>query len=338
MRQIWIPRTGGPEVLELRESPDPEPGVGEVRVRVEAAGVNFADVMARVGLYRGALEVPGVPGFEAAGRVDATGAGVVGLAAGDPVVVGLPRGGYSDVLVVPESQAMRLPANVSMEAAATLPVNYVTAWLTLIWLGNVRRRERVVIHSAGGGVGLAAIQIARWRGAEVIGLASAWKHERLREAGVDHCIDYTAEDFATRVMELTGGRGADVVLDSSGGDSFRRSYECLAPLGRLFLYGASGSAPGRTRRVVAALLWWLRLPRFRPLRMMMENRAVLGVHVGRLWERRDVLQEIMEDVLYLTSDGTLRPVIDRTFPLEEAAAAHAYLQDRRNFGKVLLRP
>jgi synaptic vesicle membrane protein VAT-1 len=338
MRQIWIPRTGGPDVLELRESPDPEPGAGEVRVRVEAAGVNFADVVARMGLYRGGVEIPGVPGLEVAGRVDATGAGVTGLAAGDPVVAGMRWGGYSDVVVVSESQAMRVPSNVSMEAAATLPVNYVTAWLTLIWLGNVRRQERVVLHSAGGGVGLAAIQVARWRGAEVIGLASAWKHERLREAGVAHCIDYTAEDFAPRVMDLTGGRGADVILDSSGGDSFRRSYRCLAPLGRLFLYGVGGLAPGRTRRLWAAFLWWLRLPRFRPLRLMMENRAVFGVHVGQLWERRDVLQEIMEDVLYLTSDGTLRPVIDRTFPLEEAAAAHAYLQDRRNFGKVLLKP
>jgi NADPH:quinone reductase-like Zn-dependent oxidoreductase len=172
----------------------------------------------------------------------------------------------------------------------------------------------------------------------VIGLASEWKHARLREAGVDHCIDYTAEDFAPRVMELTAGRGADIVLDSSGGDSFRRSYRCLAPLGRLFMYGAAGLAPRRRRRVLTALLWWLRLPRFRPLRLMMENRAVFGVHAGRLWDRREVLQEIMEDVLYLTSDGTLRPVIDRTFPLEEAAAAHVYLQDRRNFGKVLLPP
>ncbi len=338
MRQIWIPRTGGPEVLELRESPDPVPGAGEVRVRVEAVGVNFADVMARMGMYRGGLAVPGVPGFEVAGRVDATGAGVLGLAAGDAVVVGLRSGGYSDVVVVPESHAMRVPSNVSMEAAVTLPVNYVTAWLTLIWLGNVRRHERVVIHSAGGGVGLAAIQIARWRGAEVIGLASAWKHDRLREEGADHCVDYRAEDFAPRVMELTGGRGADVVLDSSGGNSFRRSYECLAPLGRLFLCGVAGLAPARTRRIVPALLWWLRLPRFGPLRLMMENRGVFGIHVGQLWERREVLQEIMEDVLYLTSDGTLRPVIDRTFPLEEAAAAHTYLQDRRNFGKVLLTP
>jgi NADPH:quinone reductase-like Zn-dependent oxidoreductase len=338
MKQIWIPRTGGPDVLELRESPDPEPAAGEVRVRVKAAGVNFADVVMRMGLYRGAGEVPCVPGYEVAGRIEAAGAGVAGLSVGDPVVVGLRSGGYSDVAVVPESQAMRVPANVSLEAAATLPVNYVTAWLMLVWLGNVRRRERVVIHSAGGGVGLAAMQIARWRGAEIIGLASAWKHERLREAGVDHCIDYTAEDFAPRVMELTGGRGADVVLDSSGGDSFRKSYRCLAPLGRLFLYGAAGLAPARTRRLLPALSWWLRLPRFRPLRLMMENRAVFGVHVGQLWERRDVLQEIMEDVLYLTSDGTLRPVVDRTFPLEEAAAAHAYLQDRRNFGKVLLTP
>ena len=196
MRQIWIPRTGAPEVLELRQASDPEPGPGQIRVRVAAAGVNFADILARMGLYPDAPPLPAVVGYEVAGTVDAVGAGVGDVAPGSRVAALVHFGGYSDTMLVPAAQAIPLPADLSFEKAAAIPVNYVTAWIMLVHLANVQAGQRVLVHAAAGGVGQAALQICRWRGAEVIGTASASKHERLRAAGVAHAIDYTREPVA----------------------------------------------------------------------------------------------------------------------------------------------
>ena len=206
MRQIWIPRHGPPDVLEVREAPDPRPGPGQVRIRTAAAGVNFADILARLGLYPDAPKTPCVVGYEVSGVVDAVGSGVTALEAGAQVVAGTHFGGYSDVVVVPASAAFPAPSNLPLESAAALPVNYLTAWLMLIRLGNVRAGELVLVHAAAGGVGLAALQLCRWRGAEVIGIASAGKHERLRAAGVRHCIDSATRNFDVEVRRLTEGQ------------------------------------------------------------------------------------------------------------------------------------
>lgn len=338
MRQVWIPRIGDPDVLEVREAPDPEPKEGQVRVRVRAAGVNFADVMARMGLYLDAPKLPAVVGYEVSGVVDRLGAGVEGVAAGARVLALCRFGGYSDTICVPAPQAIAIPDRLSFEQAAAIPVNYLTAWIMLVHLGNVRRGDRVLVHAAAGGVGQAALQLCRWRGAEVIGTASASKHARLEAAGVAHCIDYNAEDFEAAVMRLTGGRGVDVVVDAVGGESFAKSYRCLAAMGRLFMFGVSSFAPGKKRQLATALLGLLRMPKFKPVALMNENRGVFGVNMGHLWDRGDELAAMMRAIVDLCAAGTLDPVVDRTFPFAEAAAAHAYLQDRRNFGKVLLTP
>ncbi len=361
MRQVWIPRVGPPEVLELREAPDPVPGPGQLRVRVAAAGVNFADILARIGLYPDAPKLPAVVGYEVAGTVDAVGPEAAGLAApngqsaggrvadggnvaGTAAAVGARVlalthfGGYADTVVIPAAQAIPLPDTLSFEQGAALPLNYLTAWLMLVHLGNVRAGDRVLVHAAAGGVGQAALQICRWRGAEVIGTASAGKHERLLAAGAAHVIDYRREDFVTAVQRITDGRGVDLVLDGMGGASFRRSYRCLAPLGRLFMYGVQSFAPGRRRNVLAALRGLLALPTFRPVPLMNRNRGVLGVNVGHLWSEASLLRKILDEIVDLAAVGVLAPVVDRTFPLAEAAAAHGYIQDRRNFGKVLLVP
>ncbi|MFN7134733.1 MAG: alcohol dehydrogenase catalytic domain-containing protein, partial [Myxococcales bacterium] len=184
MRQVWIPKIGGPEVLEVREAADPVPGHGQVRIRVAAAGVNFADVLARMGLYPDAPRLPTVVGYEVAGTIDAVGDGVQGLTPGMRVLSLTRFGGYSDTVLVPAIQVAPLADALSFEKAAAIPVTYLTAWLMLIHLGNLRRGERVLIHAAAGGVGQAAVQLAKWRGAEIFGTASAGKHARLREAGV----------------------------------------------------------------------------------------------------------------------------------------------------------
>jgi synaptic vesicle membrane protein VAT-1 len=339
MRQVWITRRGGPEVLAVREAPDPSPGPGEVLVQVSAAGVNFADVMARMGLYPDAPPLPCVVGYEVAGTVAAIGAGGAdGLRMGDRVLALTRFGGYSDRLVVPRGQVSVIPGDLSFEQAAAIPVNYLTAWLMLVHLGNVRAGDKVLVHAAAGGVGQAAVQIARWREAEIIGTASRSKHERLRAAGVHHCIDYTSQDFEAEVRRLTAGRGVDIVLDAVGGASFRKSYRSLAPLGRLFMFGASSAAPGERRQIWSALRALIAMPRFRAIPLMNENRGVFGLNLGHLWGDVDRLGGMLAEILALTEKRVLVPVVDGTHRFDQAGQAHARLQSRQSFGKVLLTP
>ncbi|MBI3272247.1 MAG: zinc-binding dehydrogenase [Planctomycetes bacterium] len=338
MRQVWIPRTGGPEVLEVREAPDPEPGQGQVRIRARACGINFADIMARMGLYPDAPKLPAVVGYEVAGVVDKLGPGVTGVAEGARVMAMTRFGGYSDTVFVPATQALPLPPDLSFEKAAAIPVTYLTAWVMLVHLGNVKPGERVLVHAAAGGVGQAALQICKLRGAEVLGTASASKHDALRKAGVAHCIDYTTQDFEAEVRRLTGGKGVDIVLDAVGGGSFRKSYRCLASLGRLFLFGASSFAPGTRLSVLAALSGFLRLPTFRPIPLMNENRGVFGVNMGHLWDRGEELGRMLAEIVGLVAQKKFDPVVDSVYPFERAGEAHAYIQARKNVGKVLLSP
>ena len=340
MRQVWITRRGGPEVLQVRDAPDPVPGPGEVLIRVAAAGVNFADVMARMGLYPDAPPLPCVIGYEVAGTVEQLGPGADrdGLAVGARVLALTRFGGYSDRLVVPHGQVAPVPANLSIEQAAAIPVNYLTAWLMLVHLGSLRRGERVLIHAAAGGVGQAAVQIARWRGAEIIGTASPSKHERLRAAGVEHCIDYTRQDTSAEVERITRGHGVDVALDALGGDSFRKSYRSLAPLGRLFMFGAASAAPGQRRSIWSALRVLAAMPRFRAVPLMNENRGVFGINLGHLWGQVEMIRVMLGEILALTEKGVLTPVLDGSHSFAEASQAHARLQSRHSFGKVLLVP
>ena len=337
MRQVWIPRTGGPEVLEVREAPDPEPGEGQVRIRVAAAGVNFADTLARIGLYPDAPRLPAVVGYEVAGTIDKLGPGATGRV-GTRVLAFTRFGGQSDAVVVPAQQAVPIPDDLSFEKAAAIPVVYTTAWIMLVWLGNVRAGETVLVHAVAGGVGTAALQICRVKGAKVIGTASRSKHARLEELGIAHAIDYTTQDFETEVKRITGGRGVDIVLDAVGGESLARSYRCLAPLGRLFTFGASGFAPKGSRNPFHMLKALLAMPSFKPFALMDENRGVFGVNLGHLWGEGATLRAILDDIMTLVRTKQLDPVVDRAFPFAEAAAAHRFIQERRNFGKVLLVP
>ena len=338
MRQVWIPKTGEPEVLEVREAPDPEPQAGEVRVRVRASGINFADVLARMGLYPDAPKLPAVVGYEAAGIVDGVGDGVEGFADGDRVLAFTRFGGYSDVVCAPAEFVAPIPEELDFGGAASIPVNWLTAWLMLVRLGNVRVGDKVLVHACAGGVGTAAIQICRSRGAEVIGTASAGKHQRLQEMGVAHCIDYRNQDFESEIRRLTDDRGVDIALDAVGGESFKKSYRSLASLGRLFVFGVSSFAPGTRRSMVAALSGLWKMPSFKPLNLMDRNRGVLGVNLGHLWDRGPELRSMLDEILELFADGTFKPVVDRSFSFDEAGKAHRYIQERKNFGKVILEP
>src|SRR2546425_3107704 len=243
MRSVWITRTGPPEVLEVRDGPDPVPGPGQALVRVRATGVNFADVMARLGLYPDAPPRPCVVGYEVAGTVEGLGPGADGALAAGKRVIALTRfGGYAEAVAVPAAQLFPMPARMSFEEGAAIPVNYLTAVLMLRHFGNVKRGECVLVHAAAGGVGMAAIQLCKIAGTEVIGTASAAKHAQLREAGVAHAIDYRTQDVEAEVRRGAGGRGGDIVLGATR--ALPPSYRPPAPPRRLLCFWGSGAAAG----------------------------------------------------------------------------------------------
>ena len=335
MRQVVIPRHGGADVFEVREAPDPVPGEGEVRIRVRAAGINFADILARIGLYPDAPRPPVVVGYEVAGVVDAVGPGVTSAHGGDRVVALTRFGGYSDCVVVPAAQVYQFPDRLSDAEAAAVPVTYLTAAIALYRMAAITAGETVLVHNAGGGVGIAATQLARLRRATVIGTASAGKHDALRSFGVDHAIDYRHADVEKEIKRLTRGRGVDVVLDPIGGSSFGVSYRMLAPLGRLVMLGIS-SMSGERRSTWRVLRSWWAMKSFAPLSLINRNRGVFGLNVGHLWEERKQLQPLMDLVLMELGAGRLVPIVARTFPLECAGDAHRFIQNRSNIGKVVL--
>jgi len=335
MRQVVIPRHGDASVFEVREQPDPVPADGGVRIRVRAAGVNFADILARIGLYPDAPKPPMVVGYEVAGVVDAVGAGVTTVHPGDRVVALTRFGGYADVVSVPVTQVWRFPDRLSDAEAAAVPVTYLTAALALYKMAGVSAGETVLIHNAGGGVGIAATQLARLRRATVIGTASAAKHDALRSFGVDHAIDYRHANVAEEVKRITRGRGADVILDPIGGGSFGASYRMLAPLGRLVMLGMSSMSGERRRAWRVFRQWWAMKP-FDALSLVNRNRGVFGLNLAHLWDERAKLQPLMDLILTELHAGRLVPVVARTFPLDQAGDAHRFIQNRANIGKVIL--
>jgi NADPH:quinone reductase-like Zn-dependent oxidoreductase len=331
MRQVVITRRGGPEVIEVREAPEPQPKPGEVRIRVRAAGLNFADVMARLGLYPDAPPLPGVMGYEVSGEIE------LPLDRAGEKVIALTRfGGQSEKVCVPAAGALPIPAGLSFAEAASIPVVWLTAWHMLVELGHLRSDHTVLIHAAAGGVGTAALQICKKFGAVAIGTASAGKHPRLRELGLAHAIDYRSTDFEPEVKRLTKGRGVDIALDAVG--TFRKSFRCLAPAGRLMMYGASGMVAGEKRSFRAAVSTLAKMRWFHPLQMLPDNKGIFGVNMGQLWGETALLAREMKEVLRGFEAGEFKAIVDSEVPFAEARRAHERLQSRESFGKVVLVP
>ncbi len=340
MRQIWITKVGPPETLVVREAPDPTPGPGQVRIRVEASGINFADVMTRQGLYPDAPKIPCVVGYEVGGAIDAVGPGVADSRVGQAVLALTRFGGYADTVVVPEALALTRPPGMAAQAAAAIPVNYLTAYQMLIGMAGIKRGDRVLIHQAAGGVGLAAIDLCRIIGVETYGTASASKHEFIRARGLDHPIDYRTRDYETEVRRLTDGRGVHVILDPIGGDSWKKGLRLLAPTGRLVCFGLSAASTGQRRSILRLLKTAAAIPWFQvnPLSLMNANKGVLGVNLGHMWDQGELLGGWLAQILTWYGQGKVRPHVDRAFSFADAPAAHAYIQDRKNVGKVVLVP
>lgn len=336
MRQIWITKIGSPEVLHVREAPDPKPSAGEVRIRVHAAGINFADLMARVGLYPDAPKLPCVVGYEVSGTIDEVGAGVTDFKAGDRVF-GMPHfGGYTDTLVIPAEMTFMMPRAMSFEEAAALPVVYLTAYNMMLFNGNLREGSSVLIHSAAGGVGLAAIQIAKTRNCVIYGTASKSKHAFLREQGCDHPIDSSGDLTAQMRAVMGNSRGLDLVLDPVGGKSWTEGYDLLGPCGRLVAFGLSSASAGKTRNLLHAAGQLLRIKKWSPMKLMEDNKTVGGTNMGHLFDRLDLLRPQFLGLLEMYDAGKIKPRIDKTFTFDEAPLAHHYIHDRKAMGKVLL--
>jgi NADPH:quinone reductase-like Zn-dependent oxidoreductase len=332
MRAVVITKHGGPDVLQVQEKPDPALGAGQVRIDVAAAGINFADVMARMGLYADAPKTPCVVGYEVAGTILELGEGVQGLAVGQRAFAGTQFGGYASQVVVPADDVVALPPALSFEQGAAIPVNYATAWAGLLGYGSLQRGERVLVHSAGGGVGIAATQIAKRAGAEVYGTASPGKHDRIREVGVDRALDYTKPGWEKGLPQF------DVILDAVGGKSFRTSYELLRPGGRLVAFGASAVVSGQRRNLATALRTVVRMPRFNMIKQMSESKAVIGLNMLTLWKDRGTLQPWIAPLREMLDDGAIEPVVGGVFEFEQAGAAQTTITERRNVGKVVLVP
>jgi NADPH:quinone reductase-like Zn-dependent oxidoreductase len=343
MRAVVITEHGGPEVLQVQERPDPPVGPGEVRIVVRAAGINFADTLARTGLYPDAPKLPCVVGYEVAGEVESVGDGVESVRPGDRVLAGTRFNGQAELVTVPGNMVYALPDQLSFEEGAAFPVNYATAQAGLVVMGGLKEGERVLIHAAAGGVGISATQIAKRIGAEVFGTASASKHDAIRAQGVDHPIDYRSQDFAEEVRRITGGGGIDVAFDALGPSSFRKDYRLLRPGGRLIMYGASELQTGEKRNVPRALRTLSKspfssMPWWKGLGVMNENKGVFGLNLLSWWDAEGSLDRAIEPLIGQLRRGELKPVVAEAFPFDRAPDAHRFIAERRNIGKVVLVP
>lgn len=334
MRALVLEKHGAPEeALRVEQRPDPVPGPGQVLIDVETAGLNFADIVARVGLYPDAPKPPTVMGYEVAGVVEAAGPDVERVQPGQRVFAGTRFNGFAEKVATDAKNVFPLPDNMSFEQGAALPVNYATAFAAIDFLAAVRPGETVLVHAAAGGVGIAALQLLRARGAESIGTASGWKHDAIRAQGATHTVDYRTQDVKEEVMRITNGRGVDVVLDALG--EFRLSYSLLRTGGRMVVYGASNVVTGERRNILKAAREIVTMPRFSPLKMMSDTKSVMGLNLLRWWDKRGSIEELTMPLIELAERGEINPIVAETFPLERAADAHRFIQQRKNIGKVV---
>ena len=336
MQQVVITRHGGPEVLHVRETAEPQLKSGDVLIDVKYSGINFADLLMRMGLYPSAPKPPFTPGYEVSGVIAKVGSTENDELLGKSVAALTKFGGYSSKVVVKKDRLIALSDGVDMALAAAMPVVYLTSYVMLSLQAHLQKDEWVLIHNIGGGVGLAAVELSRMIGANIIGTASAGKHDRLREKGIHHLIDYNTEDFVARVKEITEGKGVDVIIDPIGGENLKKSYKALGSFGRLVVFGFSKAASGPRRKVLHLLKEYVKTPKFSPIKLMGHNKGVFGCHLGMVMDRQELLQECMQKLMSYFQSGDINPHVDRVFPLNRVTDAHQYIMDRRNFGKVLL--
>ena len=338
MKSIVVPKFGSPDVMLLAEGPDPEPGEGEIRIAVKSAGVNFADVLARLGVYKAAPKPPFTPGIEVSGEVERLGSGVKGFSVGDRVVAFCEFGGYAEKAVAAASATVKIPPEMGYAEASAILVQYLTAHYGLFRLAGLRRGEALLVHAAAGGVGIACLQLCKEAGVKLFSTVSTTEKEAVvkKEFPAARVIRYEDEDFSEVLLKETGGRGADVVMDSVGGKVFRKGWNSLAPGGRYILFGAASAVRGDSISKLGAMWRLLPMSFVMPLRMISENRGLLCFNLFFLAGERDLFAASMEEIFGLWRRGVVKPRVSLALPLEKATEAHRRLQGRSTFGKLIL--
>ncbi len=322
MKRVMVTKTGGPEVIAVEDVPVPKPGAGEVLIKMKAAGLNYADIMQREGLYLGGPKPPFGAGFEVAGTIEELGEGAGEWRKGDAVMA-LCADAFSEYVCVPASNLIKKPNQLDFVQAAAVPCQYLTAYHTLITLANLQAGQTVLIHAAAGGLGTMLVQIAKQREAIVIGTAGAEaKCELIRELGCDHAINYREQDFESEVTSITGGAGCDLVIESVGGEIFDKSLRCVKTRGHLVVLGV---ASGEVRQIDTVSL-------------LFGNLTVSGFHLMAYTKDQAAMEQACSELYAWVASGVLRITVGATFPLEQVAEAQRRMAARETTGKVVILP
>ncbi|XP_034046972.1 synaptic vesicle membrane protein VAT-1 homolog [Thalassophryne amazonica] len=336
-RALVLTGYGGYDKVKLQvKKGKPALKAGEILVRVKACGLNFADLMARQGLYDRLPSPPVTPGMECSGVVEAVGEEVSERKVGDKVMVLNRFGLWQEVAVVPANHTFLIPEGMSFEEAAAFPVNYVTAYMMLFDFGNLRPQQSVLIHAAAGGVGIAATQLCKTvKDVTVFGTASSSKHETISQGGVTHPIDYRTKDYVEEVRKISP-KGLDIVLDPLGGSDTHKAYNLLKPMGKLITYGTANMLAGQKKNLIAVAKNWYHQFSIHTLSLIQGNKSVCGFHLGYLDGETELISQAMSTILDLYKQGKVKPHIDSTWHFEQVGDAMRKMQERNNIGKVIL--
>jgi NADPH2:quinone reductase len=322
MKAVVIDKLGGPEVMKIAEVPKPEVKPGTVLIKVRAAGINFADTLFRQGQYVIQPQLPDTPGLEAAGEIEAVGAGVINFRPGQRVAA-LGSKMYAEYALAPATQVIPIPDSLSFENAAAVPVQVLTAWHMLHTAHHTSPGQTVLVHSAAGGVGIVAVQIAKAAGARVIGTVSSDSKAALaKEYGADDVINYSTKDFSVEANRITGGRGVDLILDAVGATTLDKGFTCLAPFGHLILYGRASGPPEAIN----------------PFRLFDKSVKVSGFTLYTVAAVPEAMRRGIEESFKLIAQGKVKLLVGKSFPLADAAEAHRFMESRQSTGKLVLIP
>ena len=335
MKKVIYPKIGGTDSIQIVEEKLDLPKENQVKVRVHRAGINFADLMMRQGLYGSNPDFPFTPGYEASGEIIDLGKEITNLQLGQRVIAMTGFGGYSEEVIVDSNRVVPIPDNISFDQAAAMPVTYGTAYHMLVHLGGLKKGDSVLIHHAAGGVGTAAAQICQAYGAGlIIGTASESKKEFVESLGM-RFVNRDREDFVKVCKDMTNGKGVHQAIDPVAGKHLMRSYNALRNGGKLHCFGASSAVPNQKRSILAAIRMWINTPKFDPMKMMNSNKSLFGVHMGRL-EDEDIFANHLAELGELMNQGKINPIIDSVWRFEKVADAQMHMHNRKNKGKVLL--
>ena len=335
MKKVIYPKVGGPDSIQIIEEKLGSPEKNQVKVRVHRAGINFADLMMRQGLYGSNPDFPFTPGYEVSGEIIEIGKDNDRLQIGQRVIAMTGFGGYSEEVIVDSSRVVPIPESISFDQAAAMPVTYGTAYHMLVHLGGLREGDTVLVHHAAGGVGTAAAQICQAYGAGlVIGTASESKKEFVESLGM-RFVNRDKEDFVELCKNMTEGKGVHQAIDPVAGKHLTRSYDALRNGGKLHCFGASSAVPNEKRSIFAAIKMWINTPKFNPMKMMNSNKSVFGVHMGRM-EDEEIFTNHLAKLGELMKEGKINPIIDSIWRFEKVADAQMHIHNRKNKGKVLL--